>query len=844
MRFTLYLFLLLAAPALADVDADFLAANDAFRAKNISKLKILAPRLKNTPLRAYVEYYQLSITLENADAKVIRQFLNQHEDNRLLDQLRGEWLKVLGKQQQWALFDEEYPLLLNEDTEVTCYSLQLRLLKRDQYALREARSLWFSGKRQPESCNIPFEAAISAGVITQQNINHRLRLALESGNVSLAKQLSTRLKGDSGISQKAIQEAASGALRYLKSLKLDDFKALSKIRKNVVKKDANKSDEVLEQIDVNQGIYQTAGYSFKDMLSTENKVWHANFATGCLKLVSEAAVVEFPLSNFPEYKPQGKNSFESNSCRNTCGIFSLSARIMRQNSKGESLISLSGMNVGNINVADVDLMLANVEPIVDIHNAGREPSNDATLGWLGWRELLARIGLGIVDDSEMSETGIGSSVPSLCDPCTIAGEASTLTPMEWNPKLASEGQRTIVLFALQRLAKQSLDIAAARWEKIAPYFPAPEQHYLYGWLAYEAAREQDERALKWYKAAANTPLNERQLAWWVRAALRAQDWTEVLKSVNAMNEQQQTKPAWQYWKARALQTTGSTIEARKLFLSLSNENGFYGLLANEELAGTPVFRQAAVSYGPDEQAIEKLLATPGVQRTIALYRMGMRNEALEEWRWVVFNLNDRELITAAEIARRHEMYDRAIGAADLTVRVHDFSLRYLAPYRDILQEYINEHGLEEAWVYGLMRQESRFVSSAKSSAGAAGLMQIMPATARWLAKKLRLKSYRESMIHQLETNLRLGTYYMKTILSQFDDSPVMATAAYNAGPRRARQWLNDKPMEGAIYAESIPFDETRDYVKKVMSNTMFYARQFNTSERTFKQRLGIVPGKK
>jgi soluble lytic murein transglycosylase len=122
-------------------------------------------------------------------------------------------------------------------------------------------------------------------------------------------------------------------------------------------------------------------------------------------------------------------------------------------------------------------------------------------------------------------------------------------------------------------------------------------------------------------------------------------------------------------------------------------------------------------------------------------------------------------------------------------------------------------------------------------------MQIMPATARWVANKLGMKSYRNKLIHQLDTNLRLGTYYMKMVLSQFDDSPVLATAAYNAGPRRARQWRGNRPMEGAIFTESIPFEETRNYVKKVMSNTMYYSIQFNAPIRTLKKRLGTVPGK-
>jgi soluble lytic murein transglycosylase len=238
-----------------------------------------------------------------------------------------------------------------------------------------------------------------------------------------------------------------------------------------------------------------------------------------------------------------------------------------------------------------------------------------------------------------------------------------------------------------------------------------------------------------------------------------------------------------------------------------------------------------------------MLALPGIRRTLALYRMDLRREALEEWRWVLRNFNDRELLTAAEIARRNEMYDRAIGAADKTVTVHDFSLRYLAPYRTELQEHLREHGLDEAWVYGLMRQESRFATGAKSDVGASGLMQIMPSTARWVAKKLGLKSYRNALIHQLDTNLRIGTYYMKSVLTQSENNPVLASAAYNAGPLRALQWRGDQPLEGAIYAETIPYEETRDYVEKVMSNTVYYADQFGDPPRSLKQRLGIIAAK-
>jgi soluble lytic murein transglycosylase len=156
---------------------------------------------------------------------------------------------------------------------------------------------------------------------------------------------------------------------------------------------------------------------------------------------------------------------------------------------------------------------------------------------------------------------------------------------------------------------------------------------------------------------------------------------------------------------------------------------------------------------------------------------------------------------------------------------------------------VRSNRLDEAWVYGLMRQESRFAVRANSSVGAAGLMQIMPETARWVARKIGMKNYRTALISELGTNLKLGTYYLKTVLSQLGDNPVLASAAYNAGPNRAQQWRGDKPLEGAIYIETIPFDETRDYVKKVMSNTAYYARLFGQPEIPLKQRLGVIAPK-
>ena len=225
---------------------------------------------------------------------------------------------------------------------------------------------------------------------------------------------------------------------------------------------------------------------------------------------------------------------------------------------------------------------------------------------------------------------------------------------------------------------------------------------------------------------------------------------------------------------------------------------------------------------------------------MTLLRLNQRIEGVREWSWGLRGMNDRELLAAAQMARRADVYDRAIAAADRTREEHDYSLRYLAPFSEQVRPAARSQALDDAWVYGLMRQESRFVTSAKSSAGASGLMQLMPATARWVAKKIGLKNYQHGQVNDVDTNLLLGTSYLRLVLESLDNHPVLASAAYNAGPGRARKWRADGAMEGAIYAETIPFSETRDYVKKVISNAVYYAALFDGRAQSIKSRLGTI----
>ena len=225
---------------------------------------------------------------------------------------------------------------------------------------------------------------------------------------------------------------------------------------------------------------------------------------------------------------------------------------------------------------------------------------------------------------------------------------------------------------------------------------------------------------------------------------------------------------------------------------------------------------------------------------MAFFRLEMRTEAVREWNWALRGMDDRELLAAADLAKRNQIWDRAINTADRTKSEHDYTLRFLAPYGDQVRTAARDQALDDAWVYGLMRQESRFITGAKSNVGASGLMQLMPATAKWVAKKIGLRNYDHGRVNDTETNVLLGTSYMRLVMENLDNHPVLTSAAYNAGPGRAKKWRADRPLEGAIYAETIPFNETRDYVKKVMSNSVYYSMQFTGRPDSLKARLGVV----
>jgi soluble lytic murein transglycosylase len=445
---------------------------------------------------------------------------------------------------------------------------------------------------------------------------------------------------------------------------------------------------------------------------------------------------------------------------------------------------------------------------------------------------------------EQNQTSTGSKLLDALgnqrpDP-DLFNQATTTPPLLLARGVGPDPQsHQLALLAITRMARNDPAMAAATFATIAQSLTTPERAIGWGTIAYQAATKQMPSAVDWYRLSANAPLSTPAYEWRTRSALLAGDWTMVRWSIEQMPAALRSQPAWVYWHARALKQAGDTAQANQEFAQIAPNFNYYGQLASEELGQKIVVPPKTTVTDAEVQAAAN---TPGFALAQRFYQLNLRLEGNREWNWPLRTMTDRQLLAAAEYARRIELYDRAVNTADRTKTEHDFSLRYLSPFRDIVERDAQTNGLDVEWAYGLIRQESRFIMNARSEVGASGLMQLMPGTAQLVAKKIGLGPISREQMNDINTNILLGTNYLSMIYNEFDGSAVLATAGYNAGPGRPRNWRQSlaHPVEGAIFAEAIPFQETRDYVKNVLSNTVYYAALFEGRPQSLKERLGYI----
>jgi soluble lytic murein transglycosylase len=419
----------------------------------------------------------------------------------------------------------------------------------------------------------------------------------------------------------------------------------------------------------------------------------------------------------------------------------------------------------------------------------------------------------------------------------------------------SRAQREAALYAITKLAKADASKARTLWVATKNRFTEEEQYYAAAQLAYASAKRLDsDEAVRWFKLAGPEQnlarLGDWQAAWIARAALREGMWGDVLRAINAMSREAvggQADPTWRYWKARSLAELGDKAGAQAIYSGLVGDFSFYGVLAAEEigvaLPSVESLKAGAVKPSADE--MRRFDQSAAARRVLKLSSLGLRADAAREWFSVVKNFGDVDSLIAAEWMRSKGLWDRSINTAERTKAQHDFSLRYQRPYETEIRNAASGVSLDPSLTFGLIRQESRFWAEAVSSAGALGLMQVMPATGKWIAQQMSLRDYRPSQLTDINVSTSFGAFYLKNALNTQSNSEVLASAAYNAGSGRAAAWRDERrALEGAIYAESIPFNETRDYVKKVLANAVWYAHLYGAGETSLKRRLGVIPMKR
>lgn len=329
----------------------------------------------------------------------------------------------------------------------------------------------------------------------------------------------------------------------------------------------------------------------------------------------------------------------------------------------------------------------------------------------------------------------------------------------------------------------------------------------------------------------------------LQAALYRQDWPKILQWTAQLPSEVQSEENRRYWYARALEATGDNQTAARIYLELAGRRSYYGFLAADRVTTDYHLEHVQTPVAPD--SVAKISTRPAVLRARELRALSRWIDARREWRYATKSLNKQDLMAAAVLAESWGWHDQAIFTLAKTHYWDDLELRFPVRHRDTVTDNAQRHSLDPAWVFAVVRQESAFMEDAHSRAGARGLMQLMPATARLVAKKvLSRKPPRLTELYEPDTNIGLGTAYLRRVLNRLGDHPVLATAAYNAGPHRVERWLPDESIDSDIWIEVVPFRETRGYLRRVMAYTVIYEKRLGIETQRLSDRMRPVQSRK
>ena len=402
--------------------------------------------------------------------------------------------------------------------------------------------------------------------------------------------------------------------------------------------------------------------------------------------------------------------------------------------------------------------------------------------------------------------------------------------------------RQIIIQGIERLARENPREARSAWSRLAgDYGFSPEQRRQVAQkVALQGAYRHLPEAPDWLSQAEPAAEPDVQL-WELRSLIRQARWEDLARRIGELPALERESDQWRYWRGRAWLETGEGDRARELLARLAGETGYYGFLAADRLGRPYRFNHDPVADSVDTARAEALLeAHPGLMRAREFYRVDMLINARREWYAVLPEFDRTELQQAAWLAHRWRWHDRAIYTVARADDFDDLELRFPMPYRQEVEHFAGRHGLDPAWVYAVIRRESAFIADIRSGAGAVGLMQLLPGTAGDVARRLGKSRPGIYDLVDERLNLELGTAYLAELLGRFDDQQVLATAAYNAGPRRIGQWRPEKTaMAADAWVDTVTFSETRKYLRAVLGYATIY--QWRLGERTERLRAVMSP---
>ncbi len=398
----------------------------------------------------------------------------------------------------------------------------------------------------------------------------------------------------------------------------------------------------------------------------------------------------------------------------------------------------------------------------------------------------------------------------------------------------------IMISAVKRQYYQKHKKAIILWQTLQKNekFSKAEIGALDSWLVRRLYDEDSD--FYWQYISQSQPHDDKGKGAKIRAALLREDWNKVLDWVETLSSTEKDEEVWRYWEARALMALGKKHQGQYILGNLAHERSFYGFLAADQLGEPYRFNHQPT---PDNKILQNHLAKQaGFKRATFFIQLNRAVEARREWRYAIKDLNLAELHAATQLASQLDWDFQVILTLAKAKSWNDVEKRFPLAFLEQVKKQAKNNKIDFAWVYGIIRQESAFNYRANSAVGATGLMQLMPATAKRVAKMLGIKKYHKKDLNNPLTNIQFGTKYLAHAYQKLRNNPVLATAGYNAGPHRVRKWLKQRPnMEADRWIELIPFRETRKYVKRVLTYATIYDHfRLKTKNQSLSQRLVFV----